>query len=239
MKKILLLIPLILLSSCASKLVDYALKKNGVLDKKAVLQPLNYSNKNIVFLNMVHLGTQEYYNDVAVKIDSLQKDGYFVFYEGLYLKKSDRIISEKDSVSYLKFRKVTGLDPLLEYSKIKPFSDYVGKYNLKDQPDYIELGITSKNSKAVDLPMNTLISQMENDKGVIKLEQCDLDSKLGNGSYTCGKADKDLTDYFLNNIVIDKRNQHIVANIKESDKNKILIVYGKKHYSGIKNLLQQ
>ena len=123
MKKLLLLIPLIVLSSCASKLVDFALKKNGVLDTKAVLQPLEYDDKKIVFLNMIHLGTKEYYADVKSKIDSLQKEGFFVMYEGLYLRKSERIIKENDTVNYLKFRKVMGIDPLVEYSKMKPFSE--------------------------------------------------------------------------------------------------------------------
>lgn len=239
MKKLLLLIPLIVLSSCASKLVDFALKKNGVLDTKAVLQPLEYDDKKIVFLNMVHLGTKEYYADVKSKIDSLQKEGFFVMYEGLYLRKSERIIKENDTVNYLKFRKVMGIDPLVEYSKMKPFSDYIVKYDLLDQPDYPELGITSKNSKAVDLPMSVLISELEKEKGIVQLSQCDYNSKLGSGAYTCGKVDKDLQKYMLESIVLDKRNKNIVEQIKQSSSKKIVVVYGKNHYSGIQKMLQQ
>ena len=239
MKKILLIIPLIALSSCASKLVDLALKKNGVLDTQVALQPLEYNDKQIVFLNMVHLGTKEYYADVKSKVDSLQNEGFFVMYEGLYLRKSERIIKVNDTLNYLKFRKVMGIDPLVEYSKMKPFSDYIVKHNLLDQPDYPELGITSKNSKAVDLPMSVLISELEKEKGTVQLNQCDYDLKLGSGAYTCGKVDKDIQKYMLQNVILDKRNENIVGQIKESTSKKILVVYGKNHYSGIKKMLQQ
>lgn len=238
MKKLLLVLPFIALSSCAKKLVDLALKKSGAFDKTTVLQPLEYNDKEIVFLNMVHLATKEYYADVTHKIDSLQKDGYFVFYEGLYLKKSERIIDKNDTITYLKFRKVMGIDPLLEYSKIKPFSDYVDKHQLIDQPDYTDLGITSKNSKAVDLPMTVLISELEKEKGAVELTPCDFDQKLGSGSYTCDKAASDVRKYMMEHVVINKRNEHIVQQIKQSDNKKIVIVYGKNHYDGIKEMLQ-
>lgn len=238
MKKLLLIFPLIALTSCASKLVDFALKKNGILDTKAVIQPLDYNDKKILFLNMMHLGTKEYYADVRSKVDSLQKEGFFVMYEGLYLRKSERVIKENDSLSYIKFRKVMGIDPLVEYSKMKPFSEYITKYNLLDQPDYPELGITSKNSKAVDLPLTTLISELEKEKGIVQLSQCDYDLKLGSGTYNCGKVDKDIQDHMLKSIILDKRNQNIVEQIKQSPNKKIVIVYGKNHYSGIQKMLQ-
>lgn len=214
------------------------MKENGTLDKTAVLQPLNYNDKEILFLNMVHLGTREYYGDVTKKIDSLQRGVYYVFYEGLYLSKNDRVIKVNDSINYLKFRKVMGLYPLVEYSKMKPFSDYISKYDLIDQPDYTDLAINPKNSVGVDLPMTVLISEFEKEKGPIELTQCDFDQKLGSGSYNCSKVDSNLQKYFLEDIVINKRNENIVKNIKQSTKSKILIVYGKKHFDGIKKMLQ-
>lgn len=239
MRKLLLLIPLFLFASCAAKMIDMALRKKGILDTTAVLKPLNYNDKAIVFLEMIHLGKKEYYNDVTLKIDSLEKEGFFVFYEGLYLRKSDRVITKGDSVSYLKFRRLTNLDPLISYSQTKPFSDYVSKYNLIDQPDYIDLGITSENSQPVDLSMSTIISEFEKEKGTVTLDSCDYQSKLGSGIYNCGKVDIERRNYLLQEIAINKRNEHVVAQIKQSNKSKILIVYGKDHYPGIKQLLEQ
>ncbi|UZJ63911.1 hypothetical protein OKW96_16055 [Sphingobacterium sp. KU25419] len=233
-----LLSPLFLLASCAQKIVDFALKKNGILDETTVLRSLKYADKELVFLDMMHLGKKEYYNDVTSKIDSLQKVGYFVFHEGLYLRRSDRVINENDT-NYLKFRRITNLDPLVEYSKTKPFSDYISKYNLIDQPDYVNMGITAENSKPVDLSIARLISEFEKQKGPVALTQCDYDTKLGSGSYSCGKVDNEARNLLMEDIAINKRNENIVDQIKQSDKRKILIVYGKKHYDGVKKLLEQ
>lgn len=237
MKKLLLLVFLFSLSSCAQKIVDLALKKNGILDESTVIKPLKYGDKEIVFLDMMHLGKKEYYQDVSLKIDSLQKEGFFVFYEGLYLRRDDRIIKENDT-NHLKFRKITNLDPLVEYSKIKPFSDYISKYNLIDQPDYADLGVVSENAKPVDLSIAALISEFERERGIVELTQCDYDTKLGIDDYNCGKVNKEARDYLLEDLVINKRNKNVVDQIKQSDKRKILIVYGKKHYDGIKKLLE-
>lgn len=110
MKNLLLLSPLFLLASCAQKIVDFASKENGILDETTVLRSIKYADKEIVFLDMMHLGKKEYYADVTAKIDSLQKDGYFVFHEGLYLRRSDRVINPNDT-NYLKFRKITNMAP--------------------------------------------------------------------------------------------------------------------------------
>lgn len=237
MKKLLLLSPLFLLTSCAQKIVDFALKKNGILDNTTVLRPISYADKNIVFLDMMHLGKKEYYKDVSQKIDSLQKDGYFVFYEGLYLRRSDRVINVNDS-NYLKFRKITNMDPLVEYSKTKPFSDYISKYDLVDQPDYVDLGVTAENSKPVDLSLAILVKEFEQQKGRVILTQCDYDTPLGSGNYKCSKADNNARNFLMEDVAINKRNENIAKQIKESDKRKILIVYGKKHYDGVKKLLE-
>jgi len=56
MKNLLLLSPLFLLASCAQKIVDFALNENGILDETTVLRSIKYADKEIVFLDMMHLG---------------------------------------------------------------------------------------------------------------------------------------------------------------------------------------
>ncbi len=121
---------------------------------------------------------------------------------------------------------------------MRPFSEYIRQYKLIDQPDYIDLGITPGNSESVDLSMPVLISEFEKAKGVVQLTECDHDSKLGSNIYNCGKADAEHKKYLLEDITISRRNENIVDRIKSSDKKKILIVYGKKHYDGINKMLQ-
>ncbi|WP_330444397.1 hypothetical protein [Flavobacterium sp. C4GT6] len=203
------------------------------------MKTLTYKDKVIVFVEMMHLGKVEFYNDVKSKIDSLENEGYFVFYEGLYLKKSDRVIKENDTINYLKFRKILNLDPLLEYSKVKPLSEYVSKYNLIDQPDYTDLGLTPENSQPVDLPVTVLINEFEKEKGSIILNDCDYKTPLGSENYTCETVNSEDKKFFLKEIVENKRNINLVEKIKTTTKKKILILYGKKHYEPVDRLLKE
>ncbi len=83
MKKITILSVLIFaicsLSSCIQKIL---LKKVGAFDKSATTKEITNGDKTIVFVPMHHVGKQEFYNDVRQKIDSLQKNGYIIYYEG-------------------------------------------------------------------------------------------------------------------------------------------------------------
>ncbi len=238
-KTVLLLITLVFLTSCAAKMIDLALKKNGVLDDRATLQPLTFQTKEVLFLGMVHLARKEYYQDVTSKIDSLLRDGYFIFHEGQYLKRSDKMIAEIDMISLLKFRRITQIDPLIAYSATKPFSDYVSKYQLIDQPDYAVLGLTRKNSKPVDLPVTALIHEFEKAKGVVSLNECDHAIKLGDPTYSCGHLGQGKRKFFIDEIILHLRNENIVQNIRESDKEKILILYGRKHYKELKKQMEE
>ena len=238
-KKLLVALSLILFMSCVSTFVGVALKKVGATDKKATLKKLDYKDKDILFLEMIHLGQKEFFEDVKHKTDSLNELGYFIFHEGFHLKKSEvPKISDNDTVA-LKFRKVTGIDPLIDYSKAKSLVPYVDEYNLVDQPDYIKLGLTSSNSKAVDIAGSKLIEIYEKEKGEIRLYECDYESKLGNKNYDCKQAKKADRKYFMDEILIGERDKHIYENIQETDKNKILIIYGKKHFNGVKRLLNE
>lgn len=240
MKKLIILtLSLILFASCASKIVETALKKAGATDKKTVLKKIDYPNKDIVFLEMIHLGQKEFYDDVKDKVDSLTNENYHVFYEGLYLRKSDRIIAENDSVSYLKFRKLLGVDPLTEYTKIKPFSSFVEDYNLVDQPDYVDLGLTEINSEPIDISAVEQIKLYESLREEIKLDDCDFKNKLGESGYDCDKLSKSERNFFIEEIALNKRNEHIFNSIKTSNKDKILIIYGKKHLEGLQELMNE
>ena len=240
MKKLsLLLFTALLLGSCASKIVDVALKKTGVLDSKVTLKTLTYKDKKIVFAEMMHLGKAEFYKDVKFKVDSLENEGYFVFYEGLYLRKSDRVIKENDTINYLKFRKILNLDPLIEYSKIKPLSEYVSKYDLIDQPDYADLGLTPENSQSVDLPVKVLINEFEKEKGSVILNDCDYKIPLGSENYTCETVNNEDKKFFRKEIIENKRNVNLVNKVIATTKKKILILYGKKHYNPVDKLLKE
>lgn len=236
MKKILILLLFVLLVSCKSSLIGFALKKAGATNKVASVNKISHPDKEILFLGMIHIGQKEFYEDVKRKVDSLTSLDYHVFYEGSVLKRSDRVIKENDTVVYLKFRKLLGLDPLIEYTKVKPFSNFVDKYSLVNQPDYVELGLNTSNSTSVELTARKQIELFENAQGEIILDECDQNTKLGDPNYNCEKLPKEKQTYFIEEIVINKRNQNIYENIKASEHDKILIIYGKKHLKGIRQI---
>jgi len=236
MKKILVIIVITLMTSCKGSLVGLALKKAGATDKVATVNKISHSEKDIVFLDMVHIGQKEFYEDVRFKVDSLTDLGYHIFYEGTVLKRSDRIIEKNDTLVYLKFRKILGLDPLIEYTKIKPFSNFVEEYDLVSQPDYTDLGLNEKNAQSVEISAKEQINLFESVRGEIILDECDKNTKLGDPKYNCEKLPKEERSYFIEEIVINKRNQNIYNSIEASEYDRILILYGKKHLKGLKEM---
>ena len=147
MKKIILILLLLSITSCALISPNYALKKAGFFKTKNKLITItNKSQKEkILFLGMHHIGRKEYYDDVAKKIDSLQNLGYVVFYEGVKgFEETDSLVDIKNQ---LKLRKILGFS-------IKKHIDtatniiggrlkYKGKHKLINQPRYGLLKVDS------------------------------------------------------------------------------------------------
>lgn len=123
--------------------------KNKYTNTKPEFKKINYENKQIYFLSIIHIGTKEYYNEKANKIDSLQSKGYKILYEGNYL------LGILHQSKMTKYNKITGFDILLPYSKIYPYSEYSKKYNLIDQPNYAGFNMSSKNSESADLTIES------------------------------------------------------------------------------------
>ena len=159
MFKYFIIIICFIISSCTVNHQEELLK-NRYINKKVALHKINYNEKTLYFLPIRHIGTKVYYQQITTKIDGLQSLGFQILFEGNSLHKSyNSIIGNLDP--YLKFRKITGIDILLPYSKIPPYSDYCIKYNLIDQPSYSEFGMTEYNSKSADLTINQLIEEYE------------------------------------------------------------------------------
>lgn len=224
-------------SSCAV-VSNTALKQLGILDEQVVLKSLPCVGKEIVFVGMMHVAKPEFYEAVKHKMDSLQNEGFVVFYEGGKLNiNSEKKINAEDSVYYWKFRKLMGIDPMLKYSQIEPFSTFVAKYRLVDQPDYTVLGVRPDLAYSTDIPLREMINEYERRAGVIQLDSCDYATPFGSQQQLCHYESMKAKKIFTYDIVLDYRNQHIVKEIKASHHPKIVLIYGKKHYDGVKQLL--
>jgi len=245
MKKILVSLTFLFLTSCKSFVANYYLKSVGVFDEKLKLEKLTTSNKEIVFFGMHHIGKEEFYNDVKTKIDSLIKKEFFFYLEGINSEFTGKTnLSPKDSLVLidmaLKFRKISGV-PLI--SK-KLNSDYLTlfkengikiKENLVKQPKYFELGLTEKESKNTDLSLEQILENYEKKYGKVILESCDFDTKFHEETTCKTEPDKKLYDEMM----MSDRNNSVITHILKEKKSKIAIIYGKAHFIGIKDSLQK
>ena len=231
-KKIIVLIFLLTaLISCKSYFFNKGLDIMGAYKPKIHMLKVENNSKQVVFFQMKHIATEEFYNDVKSKIDSLNKLGYYFFYEGLN-------VSVDDTITLRKFRKFNGLPipkPGLGYMYL---IDSIYKFKLKkkliDQPKYTKLGIDSFSSKRVDLNLKDIITAYESKYGEIKLEPCDFETSV----YTKSTCNNKKTDQkIIDNLILTLRNEKIINEILQHKGKKIAMIYGEEHFIEIKEAL--
>lgn len=222
---------LTVLSGCKNYYFNKGLEKAGTFNTSIELIKLKSNSKEVVFFPMRHFATEEFYNDVKSKIDSLNKLGYYFFYESIN-------VAVDDTITIRKYRKFNGLPipkPGLGYMYL---IDTVYKFKLKkkviDQPKYTALGIDSFTGKRVDINLKDIISAYESKYGEIKLEACDFETSVYKKS-TC--KDKKVDRKIIDNLLLTLRNQEIVSEILINKRAKIAMVYGEEHFIEIKEAL--
>lgn len=230
MKKLLLsLLLFMMLFNCKSTLINMALESKGVFNDTVELKKMVNQDKEVVFIPMAHLGTESYYNDVKHKTDSLIKKDYFFYFEKVKNSKNDTLLR--------KFRKLTTL-PYFNGKGYRYWTDSILNVKLRkeliNQPEYSFFGLNSNNSKNVDVSLREMVKFYEKNFRKVKLEPCDFETELNEKS-ACKNLKKDKD--FHNEVVLKFRNENIVRYFKSDSMQKIVIVYGKQHYSGIKELL--
>ena len=238
MKKTFILLIFFTLTSCSLIFTSRALKKTGVLDEKSELKIIKSKKQKILFIPMHHVGRKEYYNDVANKIDSLQNQNFTVFYEGVIDSKETDSLTRKKSL--LKLRKIMGFFPQGQKGYLDTTTNviagkikYKGQYKLINQPSHKQLKVDSLNSIRADISLTELITEFEKNNGEIKLDSCDYQFSLKGKEYKCKKAKRSLRKIFEKEYVKSNRNKYLAERIFNSKKNKILIVYGDAHYTGL------
>ena len=237
MKKIIILLLLLTLTSCSLIFPSRVLKRSGVFKSKGDLKVIKSNNKEqkILFLGMRHIGRKEFYDDVAKKIDSLQKLEYVVFYENVKDTKDVDFLTVKNSA--MKLRKLFGYPPEKHLDTttniIAGSIKYRGKYKLINQPKYSALKADYLTATWSDVGLTELITEFEKKYSEIKLDSCDFKTDLKNRDYKCKKAKRKLAKNFKKEFISDYRDKHLANKIIESKKNKILVVYGAAHYYGL------
>lgn len=228
MKKIFFIFFTLTLFGCKSTLISHALEKKGLYDEKAKILSFKSNEKEVVFIPMIHVGTESFYKDVKLKIDSLSNLNYFFYFE--------LIEAELAKDTFIrKFIKLTEIP--IQKDGYKPAIDSIFKANniklkkeLISQPSYEYFGLDSNNSKNVDLSLVELVNYFEKKYYPIELEKCDYEISI----YEKPKCPLKLTKEVRDDVMLTPRNNKVLNELNIDAKNKIVIIYGKGHLKGIK-----
>lgn len=222
MKLFCLFIICIMQSSCASFIAN----KIGLKDKSPFCKQVILKDKEVYFIGMMHLATNEFYENTKKMVADFKQKDFVFFVEGV--AESNKTI---DTFNLKKIRKLVGLDLTIKYSQNNNpiLKNIIKKYNLIDQPKYANLGVS--NYTRTDLSPSEMISLYEKKHPSVLLDSCDLKTKLGE-SYDC-KTNNDERNVFTKEIIYTERNKVILNAILNSNYKKIVVIYGKEHYDGV------
>jgi len=198
---------------------------------KKSLKILEKDDQKVIFLGMVHLVKPGFYQQAKIIIDSLRKENYTIFYEGIkydkkfYKAELDSLELEELYLISRKYRKMIGqfhAGDLTDRNN-KSLPNYYKNKKYVTQTNEL-LGIDSLDINA-DSSIETLIKAQEEKNGKIILTECDYNTNFKE-KYNCDKVNS----YYAINIYRDR----IVSNIVlKTNKQKSLIIYVKGHWYGI------
>lgn len=228
---ILVIAMLISFSSC----LNYIARKAGVKSKIPIVTKLSVPNHDVLFLGMTHMRQQEFYDSAKKIIIDLKSKGFKVYAESAAKIVNNKIVFDSNYAK--KARKIIGYDMTLplehDNSIIKAL---IEKFELVKQPSYADLG--AQDREIVDVDYENLIDLYEKKYGEIILDSCDRKTDLGK-AYYCETATKASRKRFRKEYLLEKRNNFVVQKIKNSNEEKILLIYGWQHLKGIKKLLKK
>jgi hypothetical protein len=214
--------------SCKSALFDYALEKKGIYDEKVKIVSFKSDDKEVLFIPMVHIGTEAFYNDVKIKIDSLKKLNYFFYFELVKANVSnDTLLRKSVKLTKIPIQK-EGYKPTID--SIFKAKNIKLKKEIISQPSYEIFGLDDVNSKNVDLSLEEMINYYEKNYHKIKLESCDFENSI----YETPKCPLKITKEVKNDVMVNSRNNKVLNELSKESKSKIVIIYGKNHLDGIK-----
>ncbi len=229
MKYLILSMCIFILFGCKNLIINAGFQAVGVYDEIAKLHTAKSTSMEIVLLPTHHLGTPQYYEDLSSKIDSLSTLNYFFYVEKVKADGANDTLLRK-------YRKFMG-SPVASSGYKNIVDSILGKkYRIKlkkeimDQPSYTNLGVPLEKSENVDATLEELINYYETKYGKIQLVPCDFETNYTEETI-CPKFK--VTREVINDVIQDFRNEIILSRIDIETHNKIAIIYGDAHTSGI------
>ena len=209
------------MSSCSFK--DAIQFHKRLTNTKVESADFSSNKKSVHFIDMIHLGQQEFYDNVAQEIKKYKKDGYVLFYEWIDYETADTLTLRKT-------KKIVGMIP----SK-KGYSLMINKIDVEglvfQENDQFMNQVNSLDFN-VDVTPQELILEYEKRHGEILLNNEDLQVPLY-GDFNFNN-DKNVMDLILN-----YRNKIVAERIQNSKYDKIIVMYGADHRKGIVEELQK
>ncbi|MCB9335664.1 MAG: hypothetical protein H6586_05910 [Flavobacteriales bacterium] len=165
----------------------------------------NGLNKEIYFIGTHHIGTENYYNNIKLALDSLRDQGFVLYYEGI--KDDTKNLGVlKQRLILKKYFKITG-DRKYDFDKVS--KNFKG---LMKQPNGELMGKDSLDINA-DVSITDIVEYYESKFGVIKVN-----------------SNEEIDIYKTkNNVVSNFRNQNLFNHLVDSNYEKIMILYGENH----------
>lgn len=226
MKRLILLITLVCFLSCTKSIVRL---KGNLMRKLYGIEYYSNGTRTIAFIGVNHLNKPEYFARIAKDIDSLRRDGYLIFYEGI--RTNMKVSPEQRTELQKKLRSITGFH--LSSYKDSTNGD-MKKFNVKGyvSQTMTNTGIDTIRDVNADYNLKTLIEAYESERGKIVLTDCDLKTPIGK-KYKCKKVNQDNYDF----LSLTLRDRLVIKLIQESKAKKIAVLYGDLHkYSFEKKL---
>lgn len=188
--------------------------------------------RSVVIVPMIHIGAEKDYEKIGMFLDGLKSRGYVTFYEGIHLPDSALEVSCIDTL-FRKFRKMVGVDPFYEFSKIS-LRRKGWIYQEAEMMTNV-LNLSSDRDFNVDISIMDLIDAYEKSNGEIILDGDDLKYKLGSSEYKKRKASKSFHWIIVGPFSV--RDKYLLNEVLNSEYEKIAIVYGSQHCGILKNAL--
>ncbi|NQX86287.1 MAG: hypothetical protein HRT67_10360 [Flavobacteriaceae bacterium] len=122
---------------------------------------------------------------------------------------------------------------------------FMGKYKISkkyvNQLDYLELVSEAAQPKIVDVLLEDFISNFEEETQNIALDSCDINTSLDASYIICNSLkETHPKNYkvFKDKFILDYRNQYLAKTIEATTHDKIIVIYGRRHLSGILKALK-
>lgn len=207
------------LSSCRAILFELLIKDKSAIKKIRILEK---GDKEIIYVPMVHKGSESYYKEINEFLKQKRLEGYSVYYEGVKYDHHSLSLEEKYFLD-LKLRRLLGFHlTALDNSQNQSLPDYVNNSRYTYQSNE-NLGIDTLVDINADLTRQELVFLYESEFGVIHLDTCDYNTPLLE-KYNCSNGDA----YYK--VVYTYRDNALIEKLLENKHDRIVLVFGKSHW---------